>query len=316
MDVSIIICTRNRCADLKATLQTIVDCIARQNQFSCEVLVVDNNSHDETATVVHSAASTTPAVRYVHEPRPGQSNARNRGLAEARGNIILFTDDDVRPPARWLAGMCGPVRDGKARAVAGGIYLAPHLTRDWMTTTHRSWLASSEYLNKEKPQQMIGANMAFARSVLASVPAFDEELGPGALGGGDDSLFAWQLREAGISIYPALDVAVEHVFEPSRLSYQAWQKAATVYGQTRAYLAHHWWHEDIRWPFLRYVWNWSRLRTYLRKSTTANEDGEGCSDRELVLRSYTALYRGLMRESKRSRNYDRRGLVKHRLLPK
>jgi glycosyltransferase involved in cell wall biosynthesis len=60
-----------------------------------EVLVVDNNSRDDTPAVVAQCQREWPRLRYVHEPRQGLSHARNLGIAHASGDILLFTDDDV-----------------------------------------------------------------------------------------------------------------------------------------------------------------------------------------------------------------------------
>src|SRR5262245_13280281 len=141
--------------------------------------------------------------------------------------------------------MCEPILAGAADAVAGGVRLAPHLVRPWMQLPHRTWLASTEFLDAPAPQEMVGANMAFGRHVLASVPGFDPELGPGALGQGADSLFSWQLVRAGFRIRPALDVAVEHHFDPARLTRTSFLATAARRGRTYAYQRWHWMHEPI-----------------------------------------------------------------------
>src|SRR5581483_12381122 len=101
--VSIIICTRNRAQHLKATLESL-NRVRVPSDLSAEVIVVDNGSSDETGAIVKDTKLRDFALRYSVEPRPGQSNARNRGLGIARGRAILFTDDDVRPPGEWLTG--------------------------------------------------------------------------------------------------------------------------------------------------------------------------------------------------------------------
>lgn len=160
MRVSIIIVTRDRAGDLKQTLQAMRQ-VAVTDGLEAELLVVDNGSSDETANVVMSCEPGSIPVRYTCEPRAGQSIGRNRGLAETTGEMILFTDDDVRPPVDWLSGMCEPMAQGRADAVCGGVRLAPHLLRPWMTQLHRSWLASTEWLTPGAVQSMVGANMAF-----------------------------------------------------------------------------------------------------------------------------------------------------------
>src|SRR5258708_4953396 len=100
MLVSILICTRNHAASLRETLHSLAQ-VHLPETLSCELIVVDNGSTDDTAAVVRSSAFPQIPVRYLHEPRPGKGHAYNTGLAEARGNILLFTDDDVRLPRQW-----------------------------------------------------------------------------------------------------------------------------------------------------------------------------------------------------------------------
>lgn len=307
--VSIVICTRNRCDDLQLTLESLRR-IHVPERVRPELVVIDNGSKDRTAEVVNGFRWEGIPVRHCVETQAGHSHARNRGLAEAAGEFVVFTDDDIRFPESWLERMTAPLLDGVAQAVAGGVRLAPQLNRPWMTATHRAWLASTEYLDPGQPQQMVGANMAFAKAVLEKVPGFDVELGAGRLGCGEESLFSWQLKLAGYTIHPALDVAVEHVFESSRLTYASWLKASEIYGRTRAYHIHHWFHEEIRWPWARVLWNRGRLALRRLAEGGGQRDGEGCPEWELHRRGYAALYRSYIQERRRPRNYTRQGLVK------
>jgi glycosyltransferase involved in cell wall biosynthesis len=309
--VSIIICTRDRAESLAGTLAAMAN-LHVPHGIPAEVVVVDNGSQDRTRDVVRQAKLANMQLRYVLEPCPGQSVARNRGMAEADGQIILFTDDDVRPGVGWVEGMCRPILEGEADAVAGGVRLAPHLQRRWMTPLHRSWLASTEYLDGGHPQEMVGANMAFARRVLQRVPGFDVELGPGALGQGDDALFSWQVMEAGYRLVAALHVEVEHHCEKSRLTRESFFAAAARHGRTRAYLRYHWEHTheedvegqlaqqeeqlaDLRRRSWRYWLGWPRMPAW-----------------ELVMLRRIAYLKQWMVERQRPRNYERRGLVKIR----
>ena len=203
-DVSILICTRNRAAHLRETLLSLAG-VDVPPGLSCELLVVDNASADDTAQAVQDARLPFP-VRSVYEARPGKGHAYNRAMTEARGGLFLWTDDDVRPPADWMGRMLAPLLSGAAHGVAGGIRMAPHLHRPWMEPFHHSLLASTEQLAAPVLSVMLGANMAFRRDVLQTVPAYDTELGPGALGFYDDSLFSMQMARAGLNIQSALDV--------------------------------------------------------------------------------------------------------------
>ena len=186
--VSILICTRNRRRNLEQTLQAL-ERVEIPAQRTVELVLVDNGSTDETAAFLQAYQWPHGPVRVASEPLPGKGHAYNRGLSVAEGEILLLTDDDVRPPRDWIAGMCEPIWSGRADMVAGGVRLAPPLARDWMTPSLRSFLSSTELLSAVDPAWVVAANLAFSRRVLARVPAFDPELGPGALGFEDEVLF-------------------------------------------------------------------------------------------------------------------------------
>ena len=77
--------------------------------WSVELLVVDNGSTDHTRTIASKASLRNMNLRYVSEPKAGQSIARNTGILAARGEIIVFTDDDVSPAPDWLGKMVEPM---------------------------------------------------------------------------------------------------------------------------------------------------------------------------------------------------------------
>ncbi len=101
MDLSVIICTFNRAWSLRRTLRSFCNS-QLLNTTDWELLVVDNHSTDETPAVVKQFTDSLP-IRYVVEPKQGLSQARNRGIGEAKGQLLLFTDDDVEIAANWLA---------------------------------------------------------------------------------------------------------------------------------------------------------------------------------------------------------------------
>ena len=301
--VSILICTRNRAAFLRETLLSLSGVTVPPNLL-CELLVVDNGSTDDTAQVVQDAHLPFP-VRYVYEARPGKSHAYNRGLAEARGDIFLCTDDDLRFPADWMDGMTRPILSGAADAVAGGVRLAPHLERPWLVRGHVGRLASTEGIDPGLPGEMVGANMAFSRAVLDKVPAFDPELGAGALGQGEETLFAWQVREAGFLLTAALDVCVEHHFDPERITRAGLLDAAVKTGHTLGYLLWHWRHERPRFPLLRLLACRLGLAGW-RLTHPPHPDRADLGETDWLRR--VTLLEQYLRERKRPPRYDRHGL--------
>jgi glucosyl-dolichyl phosphate glucuronosyltransferase len=306
--VSIIICTRNRANSLRPTLESLGQ-LEIPGNYSAELIVVDNGSTDGTAELVQSLRFPNLALRCLKESRRGKSNCLNTALAASHGEIILWTDDDVRAPKDWIPGMCQPIEKGEADITAGEVVLAPDLERDWMTPFHRAWLADTRGLPKERLP--FGVNMAFHRRVLEAVPALDTDLGPGALGSGEEILFALQLKEAGFRIV-AVPPVIEHHFESSRLLYAAWKKRAWVEGRIEAYYNYHWLHGNVPFANLRAQLKRVQLAWLRLKRGHFPDNREGCAIQEAYMIKYLEFFRGYATEAKGPRHYELKGLVRLR----
>jgi GT2 family glycosyltransferase len=169
------------------------------------------------------------------------------------------------------------------------------------------WLAEVREPAVNSPE-LVGASMGIHRSVFETIGNFDEELGPGATGFGEETLVWMQMMEAGLRICPVNDTFVIHRPDPSRLLRSAWLTAAARYGRTNAYLMYHWKHSRLPYPALRVFL--LRMKLFLRilPRQSARLDAEGCPDWEM---SYLTRIEGLKRfieESGRPRNYGPRAL--------
>ena len=245
--ISIIICTYNRAESLAETLRSINRLLAPP-EWNVELLVVDNGSNDQTQFVLENFRSANFDYRHIFEPTRGLSHARNAGMKNTHGEIILFTDDDVRPPVDWIHSMCSPIAGGQCDAVAGGVKFPPHIESLFSHPTLKrlkNWFASTDELHPETPCRMVGANMAFGRHVLSKVPSFDTELGagPGLPGFGDETLFSALLLREGFRIKAALGVAVEHHFDINRINTDALLNLARRMGESEAFISWHFRHK-------------------------------------------------------------------------
>jgi glycosyltransferase involved in cell wall biosynthesis len=311
MDCSVIICTRNQAESLKATLESIGKVTVPQG-WAAELLVVDNGSNDSTKAMVSSITLPNIPIRYVQEPRIGKGYAYNSGMAAASGQIFVFTDDDVRVPSNWIDGMCRPILNGGADAVAGGVVFPAEYTEALSRqelSSRRSWFASTEVLDPHRPSRMVGANMAFHRRVLDKVPGFDIELGPGALGFEDETLFSRQLQAAGCRLVGAFDVAVEHHFDLTRTTRAGLLDTARKKGRSNAFVFHHWEHQTSRLIVPRLLVylqrrQWVRFTGWL----TGNPD-ELISGTELRMEEKVAFCREYIAQRRRPRKYSLQGLA-------
>jgi glycosyltransferase involved in cell wall biosynthesis len=310
--VSLIICTRNRAAHLRETLEAM-RVVELPKGMAVELVVVDNGSTDDTPQIVQSACISSVTVRRVTEPRQGLDHARNRGLLASHGDVLVFVDDDVRPRRDWLARLIAPLLADEADVVAGGVVLASEVDRPWFEACHRGALASTERLEQpdgkpDKPGPMIGANMAFHRRVLERVPAFDPALDAGALGFGGETLFWHQLKRAGYRAVSRLDAVVEHHPDTSRLDRPSFLEAAWKYGLGRAYVAYHWHHMTVKRPTW-HLWR-ARLRlAYRRLRAFGLSRPAGVPEWEMRLIDDVAFYRQYLIEQRRPHRYEQHGLV-------
>lgn len=275
---------------------------------SAEIIVVDNGSGDDTRQVIESTRHDALKARYVCEPTRGKVSALHAGMKAANGEVMVFTDDDVRPEPAWLERMVAPLFDGSCDAVVGRTELASEMSRPWMRTRHRARLAAVE--PDEGEVELVGANMAFHRRVLERVPAFDSELGPGALGLCEDTLFSWQVKEAGYRMRLIEDAKVVHHPESDRLLRSQWLVSARSQGRSRAYILHHWEHKELKRARLRALYYAAKLivRRELQPPPALNEEGFPLWEMSYVVE--LEINKQFLKERKRIRNYACHGLIK------
>jgi glycosyltransferase involved in cell wall biosynthesis len=309
-NISIIVCTANRAESLEMTLRSISQ-TAVPHDVEVELLVIDNGSSDSTAKVTEAEWLSHLHARCVFEPKPGKGYACNRALAEAKGEVLLWTDDDVRVPHDWIEPMCRPILDGQTDAMAGGVKFPDHIQAALVSSALRSrqgWVASTFEIDPTQPARMVGANMAFHRRVLQKVPMFDVELGPGALGFKDETLFSKQLLAAGFKISGALHVNVDHHFDVGRLGDEAVLEIARKMGRSHGFVFYHWEHQTSHIALLRYWWSRTRLKwELLRRRLSASNRSP--SDAEIRLTEHIAFHQEYLHQSQRPRKYPKFGSV-------
>lgn len=231
--VTILVPTRNRAAPLARALRSLA-VLSVPADLRVDVLVVDNSADGNAGPVVHSVAMPFP-VRLVHEPRPGVSSARNRGVAEAAGDIVAFVDDDCEADHYWLAAqMATLARTGADASFGPRVAVIDGPTPDdasWFTATYSRDFGLSDgadVTRRDAHLPLPGA--ALVRSRCLSGMPFDPRLDHI---GGEDVLLFRQLRLGGARfVWSPQARMIEHIPQ-SRIDQAFVMRRRYVSGQHR-----------------------------------------------------------------------------------
>lgn len=237
MKLSVLICTRNRARSLDATLHRFFE-----QQFSedydYEVIIIDNNSTDETKRVIERYVEKHPGiVSYHFEPQCGLTYARNTAIAAARGEIMVFTDDDILVDVNWLNEIHREFATDPGLCMLGGRVLLA--SEKLQTISLQTSDVRQTFVYPDNGGFAMGANMAFRREVFDRVGLFDLRLGSGSFFlGADDTDMFYRALKAGYRLLYAPNVLVYHNHD--RVSVEQACHLAYGYGKScSAYLLKH-----------------------------------------------------------------------------
>lgn len=219
MDITVILCTYNRCDSLAAALQSVAES-RMPAAVSWEVLVVDNNSKDKTREVAERFVAQYPGrFRYAFEPTPGKSHALNLAIHQAVSGILAFMDDDVQVEPDWLENLTR-IFESPAYCGSGGRIFPERgfVPPDWLASTEQYSLAPLAMFDLgpdpgELEEPPFGTNMAFRREVFARYGDFRRDLGPqpGSEIRSEDTEFGLRVLRGGGRLW----------YEPSAVVYHA-----------------------------------------------------------------------------------------------
>ncbi|SLM46415.1 conserved protein of unknown function [Nitrospira japonica] len=219
--ITVVICTYNRAGLLAGALQTV--CAQTLEGSRYEILVVDNNSTDDTAQVVGQWQHGPATVRYVFESKQGLSFARNRGYEEARGEYVAYLDDDCKVTAGWLATAVRVIEKEKA-LIFGGPYFAFYDTEKpkWFRDEYGSHVQGDVSRALTDQEYLDGANMFINRRLLQGLGGFNPRFGMAGndLGYGEEVRFQRHAREhrAGLAIRYEPELYVHHLVSRKKMT--------------------------------------------------------------------------------------------------
>jgi len=227
MDVSIILSTWNNSKRLDITLSELKKCTLPKG-LNWEIIVVNNNCTDHTDDIVAKYTNDLPVV-YVKEPKQGLSRARNKGIKTAKGELLIFTDDDVRPSVKWISLYWEYYSQHKKGHFFGGSVESEFEDK----APHRSLLKfsppsvkginfgdQSKILKDES--SFVAANWACRKDDIEKVGSFDVEMGLGAVAGevrtGEETDAINKLKHSGLSPFYVAGASIKHFVPKDKTS--------------------------------------------------------------------------------------------------
>lgn len=221
---TVALCTHNHADRLVRTLADLNT--LNQPEAEWELLVIDNGCRDETPQLL--AGHTWPAgwkVRVVREEKLGLSNARNRAIADARGEYVIFMDDDETAAPDWLCAYERLIRNEKPDAFGGSIRVMIEDERPaWLSDELLGFLGELQRADTIQPltdpyTSFNGGNFGFRKTVCDTVGTFDAMLGRKGTDntGGEEVDFYRRLLQAGFDVWWTPEAIIYHRIQAVKL---------------------------------------------------------------------------------------------------
>jgi len=243
MKFSVVIATYNRADELPKTLESLAKLRVVD---TWELILVDNNSSDNTRELVLKAAETFPVpLHYLQESEQGRSAALNTGIKASQGEIIAITDDDVRVEPDWLTNGARALQyfecdylGGKALPIWGG------KRPSWIPegrSIHWAVIALLDYGPEPIPlgdYVPLGVNMIFRRDAFDRAGLWDNTIGrkAGTLLGQEVREWVQRARAANVKGFYSPSLVIHHVIPAERLTKKYFRRWFYWHGISRAIL--------------------------------------------------------------------------------
>lgn len=237
--LSFVVCSYNRSELLSECMDILIEQIGNSvHRENYGLIIVDNNSQDDTGEMVKRKMADNPFITYVKETVQGLSAARNKGAAEASSGYVCYVDDDARPMEGFADNVYSVIVEHEPDIVGGPIFPfykspKPGWFRDAMEIRKHSEVTGfSDCL-------ISGSNFTVKSSIVKELGGFNNSLGMrgGKIGLGDEREFLERYRTSrgadGIRIYYSLDCAVQHLVPACKMTIKYYLLRAFMSGRMK-----------------------------------------------------------------------------------
>jgi len=240
IQISVIICTYNRALYLTEALNSLYQQTLTKQFF--EVIVVNNNSTDNTEALCKAYIQTHPDMQliYLNEKEQGASFARNTGAAKASSPLLCFMDDDAIANDDYLSRIVQFFETHPNTGGLGGKIIPKYIPAEpgWMSHYVSSMVGNFDYapqVSAFKPGKYpLESNMVVPKHLFDKINGFNTAL-PGVKGelriGGEGKDFFFRLQALGQQVYYDPNIIVHHVVEVSKLTPAYLYRVASGYGR-------------------------------------------------------------------------------------
>ena len=222
-EISVAVCTYNRADVLPKCLESLADQTADSELF--EVLIIDNNSTDDTKKIALDFCENHNNFKYIFEKKQGLSHARNRAIEEARGGYLAYIDDDAIADKEWLKKIGSVIHNNKDIAAFGGpIY--PWYNKEkpkWFKdefATHFYGKQHFQLTEQNCPFGLSGSNMIFKKELLNKYSGFSAEYGMNGdkIAFGEESFLFNKMLKSHENIQYFPDIKISHLVSEKNYS--------------------------------------------------------------------------------------------------
>jgi glycosyltransferase involved in cell wall biosynthesis len=240
INISVIICSYNREAYIKDAMISLLEQDFPKDNF--EAIVVDNNSIDNTEQVCKKFIEDHPGANfyYLTEKQQGSSPARNKGATVAKGELLIFMDDDAIAEKDFLKNTWKFYAENKTIQGFGGRIIPRYIPSEpnWMSKYVSALVGNFNYADTEvefEPNKYpLESNMAVTKTAFDEVGGFNTAL-PGVKGKlritGEGKDFYFRVKEKGHRIFYVPGMVVHHVVEVEKLTSEYLYRVASGIGR-------------------------------------------------------------------------------------